>query len=321
MEIDEIILLARKGFIDQAIERISKLKHPLDRVIALTRVGEVVKDLSILDDALYLVEHSLKSVEDKIFGYSELGVSYSRLGDKESSASCFEEAINLLGKLEEYEAGVIAISLGAKLALAGFHRNALEMFDFAFDSLMESEIKLSEKVELITQLADTMETVGDELPSAIALEFYERAYYIFDNLRIGDRSSNLEKKIRVSKALKVAGLPGVRKLVLEGRFEDALHLLDNLKGGERIIGILELSLWAKEMESYERFKLIDIALEEIKTANLSDDEKVKIVNLLSKLELFENALEVGKSIKEGEIRDKALYLLGKELINQANSNT
>ncbi|WP_048055271.1 tetratricopeptide repeat protein [Pyrococcus sp. NA2] len=315
MKVEDIVLLARMGVIDRAIEEIHKLKDPLERVIALSRVGETIKDENLLEDALYIVKRSIKDVGDKVFGYSEIGVAYSRLGNRESALECFKNALKLLGRLEDYEAGIVGMSLGAKLALAGFYEISLDVFDFVFDSIIELEIDVLEKTDLIMKLGEVLEDVGDTLPSMEALKFYERAYYIFENLRMGERARTIEKKMEVARTLRISGFPEVRKLALEGQFRDVLNILERLTGGKRIIGILELSLWAKKIESHERFKLSDVALEELKTVDISDEEKVEVVKLLSRLELFESAFDIAREISNGKARDEALYNLAKELIN------
>ncbi|CAB50356.1 tetratricopeptide repeat protein [Pyrococcus abyssi] len=314
MEIDEIIELVRRGSIEDAIDRIAKLKSPLDKVVALARVGEMLRNEDLLEDAIYVLEKHVKNPGDKVTGYSEVASSYSKLGKLDLAVEYFKRAIELLPELKDYEAGILATSLGAKLALSGLPKLAMEVFDFALDSIVRSEISVIEKTDLIFQLADIMESVGDELHSKYALKFYERAYEIFDYLKVGERARSLEKKIELAKAMKVEGTPEVRKLALAGMFKEAISLLSSLSGKDKVIGLFELALWAKKLESYEAFEISDLALKELKSLSLDDDSLERIVNILLEMELFDTALEVSLSIKDQGKRDVSLAKVALSLI-------
>ncbi|MFA4669809.1 hypothetical protein QDY65_04535 [Pyrococcus kukulkanii] len=314
MEIKEIIELVRRGLIDEALRYLEELED-IDKVIVLSEAAVVTRNPEFIEEAIYILEKYIKKVEDRIIGYSEVALALAKIGYYEESTEYFNKAISLLNKLDKYNAAVSAMFLGTRLARAGFYDSAFDTFEYSFDMIIDLDIEISKKTDLILSLADVIEKTGDELASDIALKFYERAYDIFDKLKVGHRAGMLEKKIRLSKVLSFTKDPEIRRLTYEGRFKQAIYKVHEKFGkGKRGLAMLEIALWAKENNMPERIELLDMALREIDPLKLNDEEIKRAVEVLVDLEEFQRAMEFAESIKNGKIRDEALAIIGERLI-------
>ncbi|AFK22217.1 hypothetical protein [Pyrococcus sp. ST04] len=314
MDVREIILLAKKGMIDEALRQIEKLST-IDKVLALAEIGKIVGNVDFIDDALYILEKYVEDNVEKILGYGEIASALMDLGFPNEGSEYFDKALSLLDKVDPLNSGISAMFLANKLAKAGFYDVAMETFEYAFDTIMDLELEISKKTDLILQLADVMERTGDDLPSDVAIPFYERAHDIFDKLKIGHRAGIVEKKIELARTLKFLKDPEIRKLVYEGRFNQAIYRIYTKFPRKSVgIGLLEISLWAKKNNMPEKVELLEKALGEISIDSLSDKEKLRVVEIFIDLAMFDKALEVAEKIEDQKIRDMGLVKIGKRLL-------
>ncbi|MFA4647536.1 hypothetical protein P8X24_09860 [Pyrococcus kukulkanii] len=314
MEIEEIIELVRRGLIDEALQHLEELED-IDKVIVLSEAAVVTMNPDFIDEAIYILEKHVKRSEDKVIGYSEIALALAKIGYYEEATEYFNRAISLLNKLDKYDAAISAMFLGTRLARAGFYDSAFDAFEDSFDMIIDLDIDVSKKTDLILSLADIIEKTGDELTSDIALKFYERAYDIFDKLKVGHRAGMLEKKIRLSKVLSFTKDPEIRKLTYEGRFRQAVYKVhEKFEREKRGLAVLEIALWANENNMPEGTELLEIALKEIEPLKLSDEEVKRAVEVLVKLEKFQKAIEFAESIRNGKVRDEALAIIGERFI-------
>ncbi|ASJ17458.1 hypothetical protein A3L04_10445 [Thermococcus chitonophagus] len=313
MDIKEIVNMIEKGLIEEALQYLDVLED-IEKVIVLAKASMVTGNFELIDDALYILEKSIKKPDDKIIGYSEIAMALAKMGDYESSTEYFNKAIELLNKLDQYSAAVSAMLIGNRLAKAGFYDSAFETFEYSFDQIIDLDIEVSRKTDLILSLADIIEKTGDELPSDIALKFYERAYDIFDKLKVGQRAGVLEKKIRLAKIFSLTRDPEIRKLSYEGRFKQAIYKAhERFSRDKRGIVLLEMTLWAKENNMPIKHELLEMALKELENSNTEDKDMKRAVEILTELDEFQKAIEFAEKIRDPKVRDEALAKIAEKL--------
>ncbi|AEH24769.1 hypothetical protein [Pyrococcus yayanosii] len=306
MTIEDIVVLAKKGMVEEALKRVEALGDPFDKVLAVVGIAKVVGDLAFLQDAAYLLK-KVKKKGEKAIAYSEVALAHSLLGDMEKATELFNEALRIVEGLEPKGAGPVAGIIASRLALAGFIDAALETFEFAFDTIMNLEVDFSKKIDMILQLADLMEETGDDLTSEEALPIYLRAHDIFEKLRVNQRAGTLEKKIELARVLKRGGWPDIRHPVYEGKYQQALHLIQLVLTGEnKAIAILEMALWAKRSMAPERYGLLGRALDELSKTEVSQEGAYEATLLLTELRKINLALKFALSLEDTEKRDIAI---------------
>ncbi|AAL80440.1 hypothetical protein PFDSM3638_01520 [Pyrococcus furiosus DSM 3638] len=313
--VESVETLVRKGMIEEAIKIVENLQENFDKVIALCKIAELTRDESFLEDAIYFLK-KIKDHDNKAIGYGEVAKVYALLGYEEESLELFEEAVKLTKNLNPVDKAITLTILANRLALAGFVDLSLEMFQNAFAEIIELNIELTKKTDLIIQLAEILEASGDALDSENALKFYEMAQDIYKNLKLGQREGIIEKKIELTRTLMHTSYPDIRKLAYEGRFIQALHEIEKRFGGNNVIPLLELTAWAYKTNVFERLKLKEITMEKLSASKLSDEEKFKVVQLLLEIDDTLKAYEIAITLESQELREKALVLIGLKMIDE-----
>ncbi|NJE11803.1 hypothetical protein [Thermococcus sp. LS2] len=323
--IDDILVLIEKGLYEDALLKVSELDDNLEKVRALSLIAldiyekfsDVSLALELMEDAEYFAK-KIKDPFDRVVALSSIASTYLTIGDKEKGVKLFEKALDEALDIEDSGKRVIALGKTSYyMAISGFVDSALEAFDVAFDTLIRSKMDYTQKTDYLIKLGELLEATGDSLHSNDALSFYERAYDLFDKLHVNIKAAVLEKKIALAKTMKKTGSPELRKALLEGRYNYAIAKITNLfRGEEQIIGLLEVALWMKRVETSEYKQLIREVLEKMNAVDFSQDGIGYIATLLTELGSIREALVFASKIADIKKKSEALKAIALELARE-----
>ncbi|AIF68762.1 hypothetical protein PAP_01615 [Palaeococcus pacificus DY20341] len=314
-DLDEMITLIKKGLWDEALSRVAKLENNLDKVQVLIFIGtelyshhgDLEGALQILGDAEYY-SNKIKAPARKAIAYANLGFAYSLFGDYESAGELFLRALDNVDKLDKMaEKGEVLGIVAQYLGMAGMIEDAIEYFEEAFDLIVNSKIEYVQKLDLLIKLGDLMVNSGDYLQSKEALYFYERAYDLFDKLRVSDRAADVEKKIYLCRTLPYSGTPEVRKALKEGRYAyiTTKVLQSDMSNKDKLIALLEIALWLKKMNILTYKDTVEEALKLMDISELSGEELEHVATLLTELGKLKHALKLAVNISNVEKQSEA----------------
>ena len=319
---EEIELLVERGYYEEALSKVHRLKDPLGQIEVLTDIAIAIHEHggpeewipSIMDDALYLAR-KLKDPSSRATAYSVIASTLGRLGYEEDAMYYFNRAIDETDDIKSpIEKGVVLSTLAYHLALAGYPENAYELFNIAFDTIIGAEIDYNLKVDGIIRIGELLEKAGDALPSNKAFDFYKMAFDIFDKLHVNQRAAVVEKKIELLNTVHEVGLPQIRKALLEGRNHYAIALIEKkYTGVARLIGELEVALWMKRVNNVEYLDVIEKAFQRCKNPRFTEANVQRIAALLTELGNLERAIEFAKEIKDVRKKSDALRTIALEL--------
>jgi tetratricopeptide (TPR) repeat protein len=312
--VDEVLELAKRGHVEEAVNRINELEDPLEQVEALTRVAEILNELDLgewsidlIQDAEYIVEHT-KNPYIRAVGYSMIGLALHDLGYPEDGEEFFKSALDEITRIKEPMKTAEALArVASYIAITGATEYALRLFDTSLDIIVRAEMEYIRKTEAMATIADVIESTADKLPSPMAEKLYEMAFDILEKLHITQRAGTVEKKLLLSRTVRTAGFPEVREALLEGRYHYALALVERLFGGEeRLIGSLEVALWMKKSNDPSYLDVLNRSLLESEEVEISQGSLKRVASLLAELEKPEAALRFALEIEEPLERSEAL---------------
>ena len=323
--VDDILVLIERGLYDDALLKIGELEDNPEKVRALSLIAldvyEKFSDISLalglMEDAEYFAK-KIKDPFDRAIALGSIASIYLTIGDRNRGVKLFEKALD--EALEIGDSGERSIALGKisyYMGVSGLVDSALETFEVAFDTLIRSKMNYTQKTDYLLKLGELLETTGDSLHSSNALPFYERAYDLFDKLHVNTTAAILEKKIALARTLRKAGIPEVRKALLEGKYGYAIaKITDLFRGEEQIIGLLETALWMKRVENFEYKRLIMEVLEKMNAINFSQDGIEYVATLLTALGSIGEALVFVSKIEDVQKKSEALKAIALELARE-----
>ncbi|WP_457750604.1 hypothetical protein [Thermococcus sp.] len=320
--LEDVRPLIERGYYEEALEKILELEDPLDQLEALRDVANhIVKHggpiewfPEILEDMKYITKR-LKGSEHKAVGYSMIASTLAVAGDTSEASKFFEKALKESKKIKkEIERGEVLANIAYELALAGYPQESLSIFDAAFDNIINAEVNYRVKVDGILHLGELMEKAGDVLPSKSALKFYRMAFDIFDKLHVNQRAAIVEKKLRLTQTVHEAGLPQIRRALLEGRHYYALAIIEKMyEGIPLLIGTLEVALWMKMVNNPEYMEVVERAFQKCGRPRFTEANVQRIAQLLTDLGELEMALKFAKRIENPQKKSEALKAISLEL--------
>lgn len=325
---DDIMALVARGFWDEAIERVSKLPDNFDKVSALiyiatelyAKTGDIGQVLALLNDAEYYAG-KIKDPESKAVVYAHLGFAYSTFGEMEESGKLFSEAFEYLNKLPPSPEKAEIISYVAHyMGMTGFFDDAMELFEEAFDLVVNSRIEYVQKLDLLIRIGDMLVETGDALSSKEALPFYERAFDIFDKLRVMDKGADVRKKIELCKTLLYSGTPAIRKAMKEGRYTYTFRVIEDssMPPKEKAIALLEVALWLRKMELPTYIEVVDSAMKYLNLEELSGEEMERVAELLTAVGKLREALQLAVKVEDDTKRSELLKGIALELAGEGD---
>lgn len=322
---DDIMALVARGFWDEAIERVSKLTDNFDKVSALiyiatelyTKTGDTSHVFGLLEDARYYAG-KVKEPESRAVVYAHLGFAYSTFGRVEEAQRLFTDAMDYLDRLPDSpEKGEIIAYVAQYIGMAGFYEDAIELFENAFDLVINSRIEYVQKLDLLLKIGDVLVETGDSLDSVSAVPFYERAFDIFDKLRVADKAADVRKKIDLCRTLRYSGTPAIRKAMKEGRYTYTVRVIEDSRMPDKgkAIALLEVALWLRKMELPTYVDVATSAMKYLNLEELSGEEVEHVAELLTSVgklrEALQLAVKVGDEAKKSELlKGIALELAG-----------
>jgi len=319
---EEIDLLIERGYYEEALSKVHRLKDPLDQIEVLTDVAVAIHDRggpdewipSIMEDAVYLAK-KLKDPSNRAAAYARIASSLARVGYEEDAMYYFNRAIDETDDIESpIEKGVVLSTLAYHLALAGYPENSFELFNIAFDTIIGAEMDYKVKVDGIVRIGELLEKAGDALPSSKALQFYKMAFDIFDKLHVNQRAAVVEKKIELAQTVYDVGLPAIRQALLEGRNHYAIALIEKkYTGVARLIGELEVALWMKRVNNIEYLDVVEKAFQHCENPRFTEANVQKIATLLTELGSLKKALEFATAIRDVRKKSDAMKAIAIEL--------
>ncbi|WP_240910703.1 hypothetical protein [Thermococcus sp. MV11] len=319
---EEIEMLIRRGYYDEALSEVEELEDPMDRVEVLTDIAVVIHQRggpedwipSLIEDAMYIAK-KLKDPAQKAVAYSVIASALGIIGYEDDAMDFFGRALDITDDIKNpIEKGIVLSTLAYHLAVGGYPESALEVFNVAFDTIIGAEIPYTHKVDGIIRIAELMEKAGDALPSSKALEFYKMAFDIFDKLHVNQRAAVVEKKIDLAKTVYEVGLPEVRESLLKGRYHYALAIVEKkYHGVTRLIGELEISFWMKRVNNSEYLDVVDRAFAKCENPVFTEANVQKIASLLTEIGSLSRALEFAMEIRDNRKRSEALKAIAVEL--------
>jgi len=313
--VNEIIALAKRGRLEEALERVWRIDDELEQIEALVKIAPLIRReglpedwvLDVLKDAEYLAKRS-KDHYVKAVGHAMTGFAYSLLGYHKEASENFNRAMNEAEKIKDpLERGMAIATIAYYIAKTGDSRTAMRLFDIAFDVIARAEVEYRSKVDGLLRIAELMEGAGDALFSKNAIEFYRTAFDIFDKLNVNQRAGVTEKKLQLAEITREAGLPEIRRALLEGRYHYALALIRRkFNGASRLIGELEAALWMKRVNVPTYLDVIDEALKEAGSVELSPASAQRAAMLLTQLGSLRDALTFAEMIDDPGRKSSAL---------------
>jgi len=320
--LEDVHLLIERGYYEEALEKISELRDPLEVMEALRATathmlqhnGPVEWIPDIIDDMLYLAKKS-KEPSIKAPGYAMVASTLALIGEDSDAADLFDRALKEAKRIKDpLEKGNVMSRIAYELAVAGYTDEALEVFNTAFDSIITAEVAYTHKVDGILNIGDLMEMAGDVLPADRAVKFYRMAFDIFDKLHVNQKAAVVEKKIDLATTVRNVGLPSIRSALLEGRNHYALALMEKMyRGIPLLIGKLEVALWLKRINNPEYLDIMESALEEHGDIHYTETNVQHISRLLTELGNIEKALEFARRIDDPLGRSEAMKAIALEL--------
>ncbi|WP_048149547.1 tetratricopeptide repeat protein [Palaeococcus ferrophilus] len=325
---DDIVALVARGFWDEAIDRVGKLPDNFDKVSALiyiatelyAKTGEMAHVFGLLEDAKYYAG-KIKEPESRAIVYAHLGFAYSTFGRMEESERLFSEAFEYLDRLPQSpEKAEIIAYVAHYLGMAGFFEDAIELFENAFDLVVNSRIEYVQKLDLLIKIGDILVETGDALSSQEALPFYERAFDIFDKLRVVDKGADVRKKIDLCKTLLYSGTPALRKAMKEGRYTYTVRVVEdsNMPDKDKAIALLEVALWLKKMELPTYIDVATSAVGYIDLEELTGEEIEHVAELLTSVGKLREALQLAVKVEDDTKRSELLKGIAVELAGEGD---
>jgi tetratricopeptide (TPR) repeat protein len=320
-ELNDIILLASKGLLKEALDGAYEIQDTAERAEAFLEIalrangirGEVER--IALEEATKLLK-KLKDSYDRAYLYSKAAYVHYLIGDGDSSSEFFEKAADEIAKIKDVKEKVLSLGILAYyLALSGLPEEALSQFNDAFEMAVSANIDYRSKIDLLIELGGLIENTGDALHSKDALEFYQMAYDIFDKLYVSHRAAEVEKKLELAKTVYLFGDPEIRKALLEGRYRYAVSLLQKTIDDPQklLIALLEVSAWLKKVGSPEYLDVLEAAFRLFDRIGLSDKNVQRAAAILTDMGELEKALEFARKIADPEKRDEALAAISLKL--------
>jgi len=320
--LEDVHPLIERGYYEEALEKIIELEDPLDQLEALrdvanhivTHGGPIEWLPEILEDMEYITK-KLKGSGHKAIGYSMIASTLAVAGETSEASKFFEKALKESKKIKnDIERGEVLANIAYELAVAGYPQEALDIFDAAFDNIINAEVNYRVKVDGILHLGELMEKAGDVLPSKSALKFYRMAFDIFDKLHVNQRAAIVEKKLRLAQTVHEVGLPQIRKALLEGRYHYALAIMEKMyEGTPLLIGTLEVALWMKRINNPEYVDVAERAFQRCEHPRFTEANIQRIARLLTDLGVLGTALEFAKRIEDPQKKSEALKAISLEL--------
>ncbi|NPA47896.1 MAG: tetratricopeptide repeat protein [Thermococci archaeon] len=319
-EVDEVKAMAERGLFEEALQRAWEIEDRALRVEAVIEVARAAVKLKpdLSRKALEKASQWMEGVKDphtRAILLSKMAFVYHLLGD--SNTDLFDEALNAVFSIDDrLELGSVLSVVAYYMAVSGLPDEAYQVFNDAFDVIMEAEVDYRTKLDTIIEMAGLIEGAGDELPPGDAIRFYEMAYDIFDKLRINTDAVRVEKKMNLAKTLRNHGTPELRRLLLEGKFVHAVNAVEKKLRGrpDLFLALLEIALWMKKIKNPGYLDVLDRAMSKLQKLGELDAETIeKSAVVLTEMGELKKALEFTMRIKDTEKRDQALAAIALKL--------
>jgi len=319
-EVDEVRAMAERGLFEEALQRAWEIDDRALRVEAVIEVaGRAVKLKPELSrQALEKANQWLDGVKDphtRAVLLSKMAFVHHLLGD--DNEDLFDEALSLASSIDNrLELGSVLSVIAYYMAVSGLPDEAYQVFNDAFDVIMEAEVDYRTKLDTIIEMAGLIEGAGDELPPGDAIKFYEMAYDIFDKLRINADAVRVEKKMNLARTLRNHGTPELRRFLLEGKFVHAVNAVEKKLRDkpDLFLALLEIALWMKKIENPSYLDVLDKAMSKLQKLDELDSETIeKSAIVLTEMGELRRALEFTMRIRDTEKRDQALTAIALKL--------